>query len=130
MRKTSRIPNLRNLGINLRILIIANAAIALVALILSHNSTGFITLLSSLCTIAQPILLLSVLLLYGSYNLLSKMPYWLGVFSILMLVLLVCSGMFDIFSQLVLFGNLPSRGRILLFGFLLTTITLYYFNLQ
>lgn len=130
MRKSSRIPNLRNLGINLRILIIANAAVALVALILSSGLADFIALLTSLCTIAQPILLLSILLLYGSYTLLSKMPYWLGIISIFILVLLVCSGMFDIFSQLVLFGNLPSRMRILLFGFSLTAITLYYFNLQ
>ena len=68
MRKSSRIPNLRNLGINLRILIISNAAVALVALILSSGLTDFIGLLTTLCTIAQPILLLSLLLLYGSYT--------------------------------------------------------------
>lgn len=130
MRKSSRLPNLRNLGINLRILVIVNAAIALAAMVLSSGFSDFSSLLASLSAISQPMLLLSLLLLYGSYALMSKMPYWLGVLSVFVLVLLVCSGMYDIFSQLVLFSNLPSRHRILFFAFLITAFSLYYFNLQ
>ena len=130
MRKSSRLPNLRNLGINLRILVIVNAAIALAAMVLSNSFNDFSSLLASLSALTQPMLLLSLLLLYGSYALMSKMPYWLGVFSVFVLVLLVCSGLYDIFSQLVLFNNLPSRSRILFFAFLITAFSLYYFNLQ
>lgn len=130
MRKSSRLPNLRNLGINLRILVIVNAAIALAAMVLSSGFNDFSSLLASLSAVTQPMLLLSLLLLYGSYALMSKMPYWLGVCSVFVLVLLVCSGMYDIFSQLVLFSNLPSRRRILFFAFLITAFSLYYFNLQ
>lgn len=130
MRKSSRLPNLRNLGINLRILVIVNAAIAMAALVLSNSFNEFLSLLTSLSAIAQPMLLLSLLLLYGSYALMSKMPYWLGVISVFVLVLLVCSGLYDIFSQLVLFSNLPARSRILFFVFLITSFSLYYFNLQ
>ncbi len=130
MRKSSRLPNLRNLGINFRILIIANTAVALAAIISSASFNEFVSLLASFSSIAQPILLLSLLLLYGSYALLSKMPYPVGIASVFMLVLLVCSGMFDIFSHFVLYDALPTRSRLLLFGFFITAITLFYFNLQ
>lgn len=130
MRKSSRLPNLRNLGINLRILIIVNVAIALGALILSNGPSEFSTLLASLSGFAQPMLLLSLLLLYGSYNLVSRMSYWAGVTSIFVLILLVCSGMYDIFSILLHYDNLPSRWRILFFASLITALTIYYFNLK
>ncbi len=130
MRKSSRLPNLRNLGINLRILVIVNAAVALAAMVLSTGFSDFSAILANLSTFAQPMLLLSLLLLYGSYALLKKLPYWLGVLSIFVLVLLVCSGMFDIFTRFLLFNNLPSRARILFFAFLITAFSLYYFNLQ
>ena len=130
MRKSSRLPNLRNLGINLRILVIVNAAIVLTVIILGNSLSSFSALLASLSSVAQPMLLVSLLLLYGSYALINRMPYWLGVLSVFILVLLTCSGIYDIFSQLVLFTNMPSRLRILAFAFFITALSLYYFNLQ
>ena len=65
MRKSSRLPNLRNLGVNLRILIIINAAIALSAFVLSNQMDDFFLLIASTSSIAQPILLLCLLLLYA-----------------------------------------------------------------
>ncbi|MGB4812887.1 MAG: histidine kinase [Methylophilaceae bacterium] len=130
MRKSTRLPNLRNLGIILRILVIVNAALALVAIVMSIRLNDFFSSLANLSTVAQPLLLVSLLLLYGSYALLSKMSYWFGVVSVFVLVLLVCSGMNEIFSQIVLFSDMPSRLRILFFAFFITAFSLYYFNLR
>ena len=130
MRKSSRLPNLRNLGVNLRILIIINAAIALSAFVLSNQMDDFFLLIASTSSIAQPILLLCLLLLYASYPALTKLRYWQGILAIFIIVLIICSGFFDLISQLSIYSNLPSRIRILFFAFILTAMTLYYFNLQ
>lgn len=72
MRKSNRLPNLRNLGVALRILVITNALLALTAMILSSNAAEFVTLVTNISAIAQPMLLLSLLLLYASYPLLKS----------------------------------------------------------
>lgn len=130
MRKSSRLPNLRNLGVNLRILIIVNAIVALAAIIQSNKFDDFYPIITSISSIAQPLLLLCLLVLYGSYGLLAKLRYWQGVLAILVIVLLVCSGFYDLISHLLIYSNLPSRLRLLFYAFILTAISLYYFNLH
>lgn len=130
MRNSSRLPNMRNLGIALRILIIANAAIALVALSPSHSFNEFILELSSISTLAQPILLISLFLLYGCYPLLAKQPYQRGIIATLSVVLLSAAGVYSFFAQLWIFTDLPSLPRLLFCALIISTIILYYFNLH
>lgn len=130
MRKSSRLPNMHNLGVNLRILVIINGLLALSALVLSDTFSGFMTVITTISAVAQPMLLLSLLLLYISYPLLSKLGYWQGLLAIILVVLITCSGMHSLIAQLQIFDDLPSQARMLFFVLLLTAITLYYFNLH
>ena len=67
MKNTGRLPNVRNLGIALRMLIIANAALILIAYTLSINFADFLQRAAEISTFAQPMLLASLLTLYGVY---------------------------------------------------------------
>ena len=130
MRKASRLPNMRNLGVNLRILIIINTALALGAIVLSSNFNQFFILITTTSAIAQPMLLLSLLLLYASYPQLAKLRYWQGLLAIILIVLFTCSGVYELISQLMIFNDLPTEIRVLFFVLVLTAMTLYYFNLH
>jgi two-component system sensor histidine kinase AlgZ len=121
---------MRNLGVNLRILIIVNTALALAAIVLSSNFKVFFTLITTISAIAQPMLLLCLLLLYASYPLLVKLRYWQGLMAIMFIILVTCSGVYGLISQLLIFSDLPSQTRLLFFAFIVTAITLYYFNLH
>jgi len=130
MRNASRIPNVRNLGIALRILLIVNAALVLAALISSHELSGFLQQIASISTFAQPVLLISLFLLYGSLPLLNKLGYRKGVAAILALVLLSTAGIYSFFNQFWIFSDLPSLPRTLLYALMISGITLYYLNLH
>lgn len=121
---------MRNLGVNLRILIIVNTALALAAIVLSSSFKTFFTLITTISAIAQPMLLLSLLLLYASYPLLIKLRYWQGLLAIMFIILFTCSGVYGLIYQLLIFNDLPTQTRLLFFAFIVTAITLYYFNLH
>lgn len=129
MRKASRLPNIHNLGVNLRILLIVNGMLALAALILSTDTRGFFMLVTAISAVAQPMLLLSLLILYLAYPLLNKLNYWLAVAITFLIVMLTCGGLHQLFSQLLIFDNLPTLTRTFFFVTVITLITLYYFNL-
>lgn len=130
MKNVSRLPNMHNLGIALRILIIANTALALVAYTLSANLADFFRQITTLSTLAQPILLTSLFLLYGSYPLLKKLSYKHGVIVVMALVLFSAAGIYSFFVQFWVFNDLPALTRVLFCAFSISAITLYYFNLH
>ncbi|MDO9052126.1 MAG: histidine kinase [Methylotenera sp.] len=130
MRNANRLPNMRNLGIALRILIIVNTALALAAFVLSLNFTDFMQQIASISTLAQPILLISLFLLYGCYPLLSKRSYRQGIAVTLAITLLSAVGVYSFFAQFWIFNDLPSLSRVLFNTLLISAITLYYFNLH
>ncbi len=120
---------MRNLGIALRILVIVNAALALAAFTLSIDLTGFIQKIASISTLAQPILLTSLFLLYGCYPLLTKLNYRQGIIAMLTVVLFSATGVYSFFAQFWIFNDLPSLARTLFSTLVISTVTLYYFNL-
>jgi len=130
MRKSSRLPNFKNLGVNLRILLIVNGLLALAAMLLSTNSSEFLETIMAISAVAQPILLLSLLLLYICYPLLAKLNYWQGLIAIFITVAITGSTLHSAFSQLFIFTNLPTRLRLLFLVWVISAITLYYFNLH
>lgn len=130
MRKVNRLPNVSNMGITLRILLIVNALLMFSAALPATDWAMFISQITALSAFAQPMLLLSLLMLYLSYPALSKLPYWPGLFMMTALILLTCSLVHVVFARLPLFDALPSLPRILVFATLLTGIMAYYFNLH
>lgn len=130
MRKYSRLPNMRNLGVNLRILIIINTLLVLAAMVLSNSLREFLDIITAISAVAQPMLLTSLLLLYVAYPILNKLQYWVGIVAITLIVLFASSSVHGLISQLLIFNDLPGLVRTLFFVLMLTAITLYYFNLH
>ncbi|MDP2152319.1 MAG: histidine kinase [Methylotenera sp.] len=130
MKNTSRLPNLRNLGVVLRILIIANSALMLGAFILSDSINTFSYQITSISTFAQPILLISLFLLYSCASFLKKVSYRQAIIVIFMLVTLSASGIHGFFAQFWIFSDIPSLARIVIYTWIISAITLYYFNLH
>lgn len=130
MRNSSRLPNLRNLGIALRILLIANAALVIAAFILSDSIAAFISQLTDISTFAQPLLLTGLLLLYDCYPWLSKMPYRQALVVALALLTVLTIVLHQVFSQVWIFDDLPTLTRTLCTMWLISAMIAYYFNLH
>ena len=130
MKNTSRLPNLRNLGVALRILIIANLALILGAFMLSNDIRSFVYQLTSISTFAQPILLLSLSLLYVSDYALNRISYFYAIIAIFILVALSVASVHMLFAQLWIFSEQPSLTRMVIFSWAISALSLYYFNLH
>jgi two-component system, LytTR family, sensor histidine kinase AlgZ len=130
VRRTSRLPNLHNLGIHLRILLIVNCLVVIVAILFSAQIGDFIAKLAELSAIVQPIFLLSLLVLYLLYAWLNKLPYWQGVLAIILITTSFTSLVFVVLNRFFAFDNMPSVYRACLLTAIVTAIVLYYFYLQ
>lgn len=129
MRKNSRLPNLQNLGILLRILLIVNLLGVLAVTLLSNKVADFLPLLAELSMIIQPILLVSILILYVLYPLLNKLNYSLGVMIVLLLIMSLSAFIVMLFTRYFTFDAVFIPYRIIILAGLTTAIVLYYFNL-
>ena len=130
MRKNSRLPNLHNLGIHLRILLIVNILAAITAVLFSKQLNEFLPLLAELSAVVQPILLLSMLILYVLYPIIHKLPYWLGIAVIVLIEIILTFLVFTFFNQLFLLDTIPNAYRACLLSAIVTGIVFYYFHLQ
>lgn len=130
MRKTNRIPNFHNLGVNLRLLVIVNGMVILAAILLSNNLNSFIKALTTLSAFVQPVIILSMLLLYILYPVLTKFNYAIANGCIISLTLALTTLALHLAQYLFTFDSTPSTVRALLLSLLVSSIVLYYFNLQ
>lgn len=130
VRKNSRLPNLQNLGILLRILLLVNLLGVLAAILLSNQLSDFLPLLAELSITIQPILLVSILVLYGLHPLIIKLNYWQGISFITLLVMAISAGVVMLFMQYFTFNAVVIPYRIIILAGFTTAIILYYFNLQ
>jgi two-component system, LytTR family, sensor histidine kinase AlgZ len=130
VRINSRLPNLKNLGIHLRILVIVNLLVAIVAILFSADVASFWQLLAELSAVVQPILLMSLLVLYWAYHVLDKLEYWQGILAIILLVTALTSMVFIFLNRFFAFDNIPSVYRGCLLASIVTGIVIYYFYLQ
>jgi len=130
VRKNSRLPNLHNLGIHLRILLIVNLLMAMAAILLSKQLGEFITLLAELSTLVQPVLLLSMLGLYVLYPLLNRLSYWQGIVAIILLEIAFTVFVFIFVNHFFALESSTEAYRVCLLAAIVTAIVLYYFYLQ
>ncbi|MFM9835595.1 MAG: sensor histidine kinase [Methylophilaceae bacterium] len=130
MRKNSRLPNLHNLGIHLRILLIVNVLAILATMLLSKELNDFFSLLAELSAVVQPIILISMLGLYGLYPLLSKLKYWQGILIIFILEMTISACVVSFLSHYFSFDNISSPYRASALAATITGIVAYYFYLQ
>ncbi len=130
MRKNSRLPNLHNLGIHLRILLIVNLLAVMAAILLSKQLSEFLPLLAQLSALVQPILLLSMLGLYALYPLLNKLKYWQGIAAIILLEIALTRLIYLFINYFFAFNANGEAYRACLLAVIVTSIVLYYFYLQ
>jgi two-component system sensor histidine kinase AlgZ len=130
VRKNSRLPNLQNLGIQLRILLIVNLLAVMAAILLSQQLAEFLPLIAQISALVQPIILLSMLGLYILYPLLNKVKYWQGLLVILLLETAITYLVFTFINQYFTFYFNLEISRACLLTAIVTGIVLYYFSLQ
>jgi two-component system sensor histidine kinase AlgZ len=123
-RPTATLPDFRNLGALLRILILVNAA-AIVAAILKTSSLAEVWgALLGISAVLQPILLASLIALAALSPFLSKLKYREAVLAILALEAVA------VLAVAALFGDNIEIGRAMLFTLLSTIVLLFYFDLR
>ena len=76
------LPNFRNLGIALRIVVIVNVMALAAAIVQVKDMRQLMSALVEASAIVQPLLLLSLVVLVGLNDLLKRLPYALGVLAI------------------------------------------------
>lgn len=81
------LPNFRNLGIMLRILIIVNVVAFAAAVLKSPDARSAWRPFMEICALVEPLLILSLLVLAALSNALRRLPYWLGIAAVVALEL-------------------------------------------
>lgn len=130
MRKNSRLPNLHNFGIHLRIILIVNLFAVMTAILHSQQFTQFFSQFTELSTAVQPILILSLVCLYGLYPWLNRLDYQLSLLLIVVLEVGITYLAFVALRPYFAPEFLPNVARACLLAGMVTAIVLYYFNLQ
>jgi len=125
-----KLPDFRNPGIALRILLLVNLLMLLSAAVQSTSLPATLSHFTEQSAFGQPALLLSLLVLYLAYPWLLRLPYAVamllaGVFAMLVVTLLYIAGV-----NILGMEALPSLSRLWLLGFLTCAITGYYLHLR
>ncbi|MGH8634404.1 MAG: sensor histidine kinase [Burkholderiales bacterium] len=123
------LPNFRNLGIMLRILVIGNAAAVAASIVKGPDMLGAWREFVEVAALVQPLLVLSVLVLAVLSGTLRRLPYWLGATAVLALELALTTALY--FGGRTLLGDTPAPLERYLLLVALTTLTLLaYFELR
>ncbi len=130
VRKNSRLPNLHNLGIQLRILLLVNLLCVLATIWQADQNSKLLAILSEISAVAQPILLLSMLSLYGLYPLLKKLNYWIAATSIFIITIIIATTVVMLITHYFSFEPIFIPYRIIALTFIISAIVLYYFHMQ
>ena len=129
---TNALPDFRNLGILLRILLLANLAVAGAALAKAATIQGAWEELLVMSALAQPVIIVLILLLVALSPLLRRLPYAGGATAVAALALFVTLGLHtvsqDMFRADLVAETSPARPMVL--SLLLTICVLAYFNLR
>lgn len=129
-RPWARLPDFRNLGVCLRILVLVNL-MAFIAAILQSNSLGEgVARLAELSAFVQPVLLLSLLLLYSGNRVLAGMPYWAGVATIILAELSLANAARMLAARFFEPASDVPLMRTLFITLVMTAVVLYYFHLR
>ena len=123
------LPNFRNLGVMLRILVIVNALSVIAAFLKADGAGIFWRELIDVSAIVQPVLLASLLALYGAYPWLARLPYAWGAAAVIVLELALTTLVAVAGRQL--FESEPAvLERYWLFCLIVSATLLGYFNLR
>jgi two-component system, LytTR family, sensor histidine kinase AlgZ len=128
------LPNFRNLGITLRILLISNVLAMLLALVQANGWAEVPQRMMQVATLLTPILLSTLLLLWAAQPWLDQLGYWRGILTVNLTVVMVT--LVTYYFGIELFR--PMEGgdgyfdltRFVLLGVVVSSILLAYFRLR
>lgn len=126
---SSALPNFRNLGILLRILLIVNLAAAAAAAVKSGTLRGMPGELLGISAAVQPLLILSLVTLIALNGVLKRLPYYLGIAAVMALELTLTALLYAAARPLIAMEPAP-LGRYWLLVFFVTAMLLAYFDLR
>ncbi|MFA6061359.1 MAG: histidine kinase [Gallionella sp.] len=126
------LPNFRNLGVTLRMLLLGNGLALLAALLQANDALDVLLRMMQIATLLTPVLLGSLVLLWLVQPWLDKLAYWQGVLAVNVLV-----GLFTLFTCLFAGGFFrpDSAGyfdtvRCVLLSVAMSSLLLMYFRLR
>jgi len=123
------LPNFRNLGIMLRVLVIVNVAAAAAAIVKSPDLLAAWWQFIESSALVEPLLILSLLVLAALSNVLRRIPYWAAVMVVLAVELVLATALY--LAWRVLLGDEPSTlERYWALVALTTFALLAYFHLR
>ena len=124
----SALPNFRNLGILLRILVIVDGMCLAAALLKTSEPLTVLEELIDLSALVQPILILSLLTLAAANDWLHRRRYWHAVGALIAFELAITTAVY--FLGLHLFSGMAALERYWVFTLLITGILIGYFDLR
>jgi two-component system sensor histidine kinase AlgZ len=129
-RLSVKLPDFRNLGICLRIIVIMNLLALFGAIFEADHLSDVLTKFTQVLALLQPIVLVTILLLYVIYPYLLKLSYrWSTVF-VLLLSIMATSGVHFIGSLILGVDAMPSLVRAWILAAAMSGLVLYYLNLR
>ena len=125
---SSALPNFRNLGILLRILLIVNLAAFAAAVVKSVTLRGIWNELLEISALVEPLLILSLIALMALNGVLNRLPYYLGILAVIALELLLTALLYAAGRPLIAMDS--PLGRYWLLVSIVTGMLLVYFDLR
>src|SRR3546814_9117913 len=126
----ARLPDFRNLGVCLRILVLVNLMAFIAAVLQSSSLAEGMDRLTELSAFLQPVLLLSLMLLYGWNRVLARMPYWTGIIKLILVELALANAAHMVAVNLFEPAADWPLMRTLFITLVMTVVVLYYFHLR
>ncbi len=127
------LPDFRSLGVTLRIVLLANGMVLLVALAQASSWLDVVQRMIDISALLQPVLLSGLLLLYVLNPLLARLTYWQGAAAVLLLVVMDTLAIYhlggDLYAPLIGYGYFHSW-RYALLSAATTALLLAYFRLR
>lgn len=124
------LPDFRNMGVQLRILLLANMMAIAAAVVRADTLGGAWPAFLQLSAALQPGLLATLLVLFLLNRPLAQLPYRLGVPAVLALALALAASVQALSGALFGTEPAPSLGRTLILAATVTGALLLYFNLR
>lgn len=125
-----RLPNLCNLGVMLRALLVANAFVLAAAVALAGSPADILPQVVALAAVAEPILLVSLPLLCAGRRLLHALPYAGAVVAVLVLEAGLTVAWLAVLDGALTPSARPAAWKAMALTLLATAATLLYFDLR
>jgi two-component system sensor histidine kinase AlgZ len=129
-RLSVKLPDFRNLGICLRIIVIINLLALFGAIFEAENVSEVLTKFSQILALIQPIVVLTILLLYVVYPYLLKLRYRWSIALVVLLSVMATSGVHFVGGLILGIDAMPSLVRAWILAATMSGVVLYYLNLR